>query len=427
MRKIVVLPLLLLAAGILYGSSNPGYYRFPALHGKVVVFTSEGDLWLVGIEGGMARRITSHLGVEAYPAISPDGSTLAFSAEYEGPTEVYTMSIAGGVPQRRTFDGSARVVGWTPDGKILYTTTRYSTLPNAQLLTFDPTSGESAILPLAQANDGSFDAHGTLYFTRLPFQGSHTKRYKGGTAQQIWKYSRGDGEAVPLSKGHEGTSKTPLWYNGRIYFASDRDGTTNLWSMDSVGGSLQQLTFHKGWDVKWPSLHEGRIAYQLGADIHLFDIASKADRLIPITLSSDFDQLRDRWIKNPMEFLTTFDISPSGDRIVLTARGQIFVAPVEQGRFVRVTANNQIRYRNATFMPDGKNILALSDETGETEFVTLPANGVGNTQALTQDATVLRWPGIPSPDGKWIAYTDKNEEIWIFSIEQKKNTRIMKS
>jgi tricorn protease len=415
-----------LAAGVVL-AGNEGYYRFPALAGNAVIFTAEGDLWTVGVDGGTARRLTSHLGVESNAAVSPDGSLVAFSAQYEGSTEVYTMPAAGGVPIRRTFEGGATVVGWTPDGNILYATRRHSTLPNAQVLILDTKTWRGELIPLAQASDASIGPDGAIYFTRLPFQGSHTKRYRGGTAQKIWKFTPGGPEAYPLTADYDGTSKNPMFFQGRVYFATDRDGTMNLWSMTPEGKELQQLTFHKGWDVKSPSLREGRIAYQLGADLRLFDIGTKGDRVLPIALSSDFDQLREKWVKNPMEYLTAFALSPTGDRVVLTARGQVFVAPVEQGRFVRVTGDNRIRYRYGCFMPDGKSLLALSDETGETEFVKLPANGVGAAQPLTGDAEVLRWGGEPSPDGKWIAFTDKNEEIWVFNIEKRTNVRILKT
>src|SRR5580700_5075568 len=97
--------------------SSRGYYRFPTLFGQTIVFTSEGDLWEVGIEGGTARRLTTHPGEETHAAFSPDGKTLAFIARYEGSTEVYAMPVMGGLPERRTFDGGVGdFVGWTPDG-----------------------------------------------------------------------------------------------------------------------------------------------------------------------------------------------------------------------------------------------------------------------------------------------------------------------
>jgi tricorn protease len=418
----LVLPALHLRADDATNEPPRGYYRFPAIHGDTIVFTAEGDLWQVGIAGGVAHRLTSNPGTESHAAFSPDGQTLAFSAEYEGPSQVYTMPADGGLPKRRTFDGeSAWVIGWTPDGRIIYTSTKFSTLPAWQLATLDPVSGDRTVLPLAQASDGCFDSSGqTLYFTRLSFQGSSTKRYKGGFIQHIWKYTTGDAEAIPLGGDFPGTSKCPMWWNSRVYFVTDRDGSMNLWSMDESGADLQQLTQHRDWDVKSPSLSSGRIVYQMGPDLYLYDIAAKTDQLIPISLSSDFDQEREHWVKKPMDYLTAAQLSPDGDRIALTARGQIFVAPADKGRLVEATHDSKIRYRHARFMPDGKSLLALSDATGELEFWTIPANGVGKAEQLTTDSTDFRIEGIPSPDGKWIAYYDKNFRLFIFNLEEKR-------
>ena len=157
-----------------------GYYRFPSIHGDTLVFTAEGDLWVVGTQGGRAQRLTSNPGLETNAAISPDGRTVAFTGTYEGPADVYTMPIAGGLPTRRTSTGNTTVVGWTPDGAILYATRNFSTLPNTQLVRLDTTTDAPALVPLAQAADGAYDGAGTLFFTRLAFQGSHTRRYHGG-------------------------------------------------------------------------------------------------------------------------------------------------------------------------------------------------------------------------------------------------------
>src|SRR5262249_41114734 len=152
---------------------------------------------------------------------------------------------------------------------------------------------------------------------------------------------------------------------------------------------------------------DGRIVYQLGADIRLYDIAGSKDATVPITLESDFDQKRERWVRRPIDYLSASHIAPDGSRVALTARGQVFVAPHRQARLVEVTRNRGVRYRDARFLPDGKTLLAMSDESGEVEFWTLPANGVGQPQQVTHDGTVLRWEAVPSPDGKLIAHRDK--------------------
>jgi len=345
-------------------SSNIGYYRQPALSGDTIVFVSEGDLWKVKAAGGAATRLTSHPAEESNPAISPDGATLAFTGRYEGQAEVYTMSMGGGLPTRWTFDSeTARVVGWTPDGDVLYTSQSRSGLPNWQLFRLDPKAGRREAIPLAQASDGAYDEAGrTLFFTRLPFQGSHTKRYKGGTAQSLWKLGPGEREASPVTADYPGTSRQPMWWKGRVYFASDRDGTMNIWSMAPDGHDLTQHTRHAGWDVLSPSPSGGRIAYQNGADLRLLDLATSDAPAVHVTLDSDFDQTREHWIPKPIDYMTAAHISPDGDRVVLTARGRIFVAPHKQGRFVEVSKKEGVRSRDARFMPDGRSILALSDE-----------------------------------------------------------------
>lgn len=409
----------------LHAGSPRGYYRFPALHGDTIVFTAEGDLWRVPVAGGVAQRLTTHPGSETDAAISPDGRQLAFSASYEGPTEVYVMPIEGGVPKRLTFHGTtARVEGWTPDARVLYETGAHAGLPGTQLATVHPETGERRLLPLAQASQGVFEPGGRLFFTRLAEQSSRTKRYRGGTVQNLWSFADGDPDAAPLTADFKGASREPMWWNGRVHFMSDRDGIMNLWSMKPDGSDLKQHTTHREQDAKSPSLHDGRVVYQHGADLRLHDIASGRDTLLDIRLASDFDQQRERWVKDPMEFLTAVSISPKGDRVALTARGQVFVAPFGQGRLVEVPRRTEVRYRSARFMPDGKTLLALTDESGELEFCTLPANGVGPVTALTTNGTVFRFPGVPSPDGKHIAWTDKDRRSWVHEIETRKTTRI---
>ena len=147
-----------------------GYYRFPNIHGNTVVFTAEGDLWTVPLEGGLARRLTTHTETEREAAISPDGQTIAFSASYEGPTEVYTMPIEGGLPTRWTYEQeSSMVEGWKSDGKLFYSTYAYATLPDRQVVVLDPTTGTRDRVPLAQATEATFDEAGTtIYFVRPP-------------------------------------------------------------------------------------------------------------------------------------------------------------------------------------------------------------------------------------------------------------------
>jgi tricorn protease len=403
-----------------------GYYSDPALHADTIVFTSEGDLWSVGIHGGPARRLTTGSGTESKARISLDGKTVAFAANYEGPSEVYTIPIEGGLPLRRTWDGNSQPEAWAPDGRLLVATDRYSTLPGAQLVLIDD-HGARDIVPLAQAAEATYSSDGhTMFFTRWFRQASETKRYKGGWAENIWSFD-GNNEAVPLTGDFTGTSANPMFWNGRVYFLSDRDGVMNVYSMNPEGHDVKQESHQHTFDIRSASLFDGHIVYACGSDLWLLDIASGQDELIPITLVSDFDQMREHWVKKPRDYLTAIHISPDGSSAVITARGEVFTLPVGPGRIVKVAANSAVRYREARFLPDGKSIVALSTESGETEFWKFPANGVGASEQWTHGDRVLRWEGVPSPDGNLLAHRDKDQQLWIYNIKTKQDKRIAQS
>jgi tricorn protease len=430
LRRLALLAAIVLPTVPLLAADAPplhrGYYSEPALHGDTVVFTSEGDLWTVDIHGGAARRLTSGTGTEHNATISPDGRTVAFRANYEGPNDVYTMPIDGGLPQRRTWDGESRPAGWGPDGRLLVATGRYSTLPGSELLLLDD-QGAREPIPLAQAAEGVYAGDGhTLVFTRWFRQGSQTKRYKGGTAENIWSFD-GTNEAVPLTADFAGTSSNPMFWNGRVYFLSDRAGVMNVYSMDLQGHGVRAESHQRVFDVRSAALFNGRIVYASGADLWRLDLSAAHEEVIPITLVSDFDQMREHWVRRPLDYISQVHISPDGSRAVFTARGEIFTLPAKTGRIVKVAGDSAVRYREASFLPDGKSIVALSTTNGETEFWKFAADGESAPEQWTHDAKVLRWEGVPSPDGHWLAHHDKDRQLWLYDITARQDKRIAQS
>ncbi|HEX2534237.1 MAG TPA: S41 family peptidase [Chitinophagaceae bacterium] len=398
-------------------AQQKGYYRTPALHGNTVVFTAEGDLWKYDLGGGTAARLTTHPGVELNPAVSPDGKQIAFLGQYEGATEVYVMPFNGGVPKRMSYDYNSynlQLVGWTKEGKILYRTDKFSRLPSPQLALIDPATGNTEPLPLWQASQGCYDETGMLYFTRFPNQGSKTKRYKGGFIEQVWRFD-GKSEAVNLTGDYAGTSSHPMYHNGRVFFLSDRDGTMNIWSMSREGKDPKQHTFSKAWDLQSPSLNGSRIVYQKGADIWLYDIAANREQLLDISLLSDFDQRKPRWMKSPVNTISHSDISPNGNYAAIISRGRVFVSPSKSDRWVEVVRKSGIRFKEVHFV-DNKTLALLSDESGEYEVWTMKADGSDVPKQVTKGSkTMITFFDI-APNGRHIAYCDKNDVLRVADV-----------
>ncbi len=398
--------------------AQTGYYRQPAIHGDTVVFVAEGDLWRTSITASdavaRAQRLTTHLAEESQPRISPDGKLVAFTARYEGPAEVYVMPITGGLPTRLTHEGdNARVQGFSRDGRVLYTSSRYSGKPSQRMYAVDPVSKISQPIPLAEAAEGCYLGN-DFVFARLPQTSDNVKNYRGGLVQQLWRFD-GTSEAVLLTADHPGTNRQPMCGSARIYFLSDRDGTMNVWSMAAKGGDAKQHTQHRGFDIRTATISpdQGRIAYQRGADIHVLDVATGADRVLSISLQSDFEHTRTRWVKTPWDFVTAAEPSPTGDRVAFTVRGEIVVMPVGNGRRVELVKNAAVRAREVKFAADGKSVYAFSDQSGEFELHKLPANGVGAGKALTSGAKTLRRGLGVSPDGKWVVHDDKSRVLYL--------------
>ena len=422
MRRCALAAIVLLSMPVFGAEGLLGYYRHPAIHDETIVFYAESDLWRIPAMGGTARRLTTHLERERFPCISPNGKTVAFTASYDGTHEIYLMPLEGGLPTRITHEGISgrrgpRPVSWKSDSELVYATWYFATRDAHQLAILNVETGKKEIIPLEQASDGDFSDDGkTLFFTRLPRQNSFAKRYRGGLIENLWRFREGDEEAVPLTPDYDGTSRDPMVWKDRLYFSSDRDGTMNLWSITLEGKDPVQHTSFAGWDLLSPSLHNGRIIFGNRADIWIYDIAQNKSRKVDIRLASDFDQKRERWISNPMTYLKSWFLSHDGKRVGLTIRGSGYVLPVKAGRVIRLRQNSKSRTRDLRFLPGSEDVIYLSDRSGEMEFWREPANGLGEPSPITSGGKTMRHDGIPSPDGKLLAHTDRNQVLWMRNL-----------
>ncbi|WP_194775879.1 S41 family peptidase [Pararhodonellum marinum] len=405
------------------------YLMQPDVQGDQVVFVAEGDIWKVMLRGGEAARLTTHAGEESSPKISPDGKWVAYAASYEGPTEVYIIPVSGGIPKRLTYEASPSIpTAWKSANELAYVTGQYATAPRLNTVTVNISTGEKTILPLEMAAEGSFSTDGqTYYFVRPTFHNNVTKRYEGGTARQIWKYSAGEEEAVKLTKDYKGEDHHPVFHQGRVYFLSARDGIMNVWSMTESGDGLKQHTHEKSFDVREAAFSAEQMVYRVGADLYRMNLLDGQREPIQVHLVSDFDQMREKWVTDPEKSISSASVSNDGKNVVLTARGRAFVLPVKEGRTVRLDRKDGVRFRDAVFSNDGSEVLVFSDASGEFELYEYNSLGLDKGKPLTSGGQILRFDPVPSPDDNKIAFRDLKQQIWILNKISRKIIQVTES
>ncbi len=416
---LVVVAMLGLAAPLL---AAPGYLRHPDIHGNMVVFVAESDLWITTDKGGGSRRLTTHAGSEYYPRFAPSGRDVAFTGEYDGNRDVYVVPIAGGEPRRLTWHPNPdEVVGWTPDGsRIIFRSNRENPHGNWELFSISPGGGEPEKLPLGYAALLDIErVSGQWAFTRSAYsENASWKRYRGGSSTDIWvgHPDRADWKKVTDFSGPDGF---PMWHAGRIYFLSDQGGTSNIWSMLPDGSDRKRHTDLGAWDARWPAMGpDGRIVFMLAGDIHVFDPAFGTEYKLTIDLPSERILTRVRYPAAERD-ITWFDLAPDGDRVAVVSRGEIFVVPVKtngvDGVVLPISRGSGARERAATFDAQGERLAYVSDATREERIYTIDAWGRGAATPITPELENAGWhfPPLYSPDGKWIAYSDQTQTLYV--------------
>ncbi|RLD56194.1 MAG: peptidase S41, partial [Bacteroidetes bacterium] len=402
--------------------------RFPDIHEDLIVFVHGEDIWSVSTEGGVATRLTIHDGEERYPRFSPDGNLIAFTGYYDGNPDVYVMNKFGGNITRVTYHpGFEEVIGWHPDkNKIIFSAYRSDYPGYSELFLISPDGTGLEKLILHEAARGSFSADGNkIAYNKVSRENRTWKRYKGGTAQDIYIYDLKTDEETNISN-FEGTDRMPMWINDKVYFTSDRDRVLNIYSADPVSGQIEQITTHKNYDIRRPEFGGNKIVYELGGDLMVLDINTKRSAKVEIEILTDMPEARP-YLKNVKDNITGIDCSPGGERAVIVARGEIFTVPFKEGSTRNLTRSSGARDKDAVWSPDGKNIAYISDESGEYNVYIVDQLGESDPKQLTNFDDgyrhSLRW----SPDSKMLTFTDHTLTLNILDVESKKLTSVDKA
>ncbi len=443
-----------------------GYYRFPTIFQNTIVFVAEDDLWSISVDegvgnggvvnGGIAHRLTSNVGEVTSPHFSPDGQWLAFVGREEGTNEVYLMEAQGGPARRLTFLGAqCRVSGWTPDGLSIIFSSSYGQPAghDHRLYTIraDSKNGEVTALPYGEARSLSFGSQGGIVLGRNTNDPARWKRYRGGSAGQLWIDRTGDGVFERFLSEMRGNLAAPMWIatpanttskrrrkasananadanadgaasltQGRIYFVSDHEGVGNLYSCQPDGSDIRRHSDHEDFYTRNPSTDGSRIVYHAGADLYLYGIASDHSQRIEISYRSPQVQ-RNRKFVDAGRYLDSVQIHPSGQALAVTSRGKLFSFFNHEGPVLQLGERDGVRYRLPEWFNDGRRMVVISDEQGEESLEIRVGNPTEAAQRLNglDLGRVVSMKMSPTEDK--IAISNHRHELMVIDLIQSRS------
>lgn len=403
-------------------AQNTKLLRQPTLHNSDVVFVYANDLWKASVNGGTAIRLTSDDGYELNPHFSNDGKWIAFTAQYDGNIDVFVVPSTGGEPKRLTYHPTGDFVqGWTPDGKILFRSGREGrpTQTN-KFFTVSANGGLPEALDIPRAAYGEISSNGKhVAYTPITSWDPEWRNYRGGQAMPIWIVDLKTKELIRTPQSDGERHLDPVWLDGIVYYLSERDYTSNIWSFDPKTQVETQMTFHKKFDVKSLDASDNMIVYEQGGLLHTLNPSDKSTKTLNIQVKADLNFSRSRWENVSGRQLSNPNISPNGKRAVFEHRGEIFTVPKENGTWRNLTNSSGVADRTPIWSPKGDRIAWFSDKSGEYQLVLADQDGQNQQYIKLPNNTFYFQPDW-SPDGKHIAYTDTDYNIWVINIDSKK-------
>ena len=417
-----------------YGSrasaSSPTLMRYPTTSLTEVAFVAQGGLWTAPLAGGRATRLPLDFGDVVAPRFSPDGRWIAFTRWAGEARDVYVVPSGGGAARRLTFDGDGGpgddlVLAWTPDGSSVVFLSSHGS-PSAKLyqaFAVPLGGGQPRRLPLDRAGQMSFSPNGdAIVFNRIFRNFELRKRYLGGQHQNLYTYDFVSKRLRRLTD-RKGTDTAPMWAGRKVYFLSDRGPgfRQNIWVYDLDTHATRQVTRFSDYDVDWPSLGAGGIAFQQGGRLYRLDLPSERLHELAVEVPRDGSTAPHEVVAGDLARIkdalggVDYSLAPDGSALLASARGDIVRVPAS-GAPSDLTRTPGVDEDHPSWSPDGRLIAYTTDVGGEQQVAVRPAAG-GPERLLTRSHAGYFYTGVWSPKGDVLAVADANHALWIVPVD----------
>ena len=388
-----------------------------AINQSHIAFTYAGKIWLVERSGGTAKRLTNTPNEETSPVFSPDGKRIAFSRTNGNDWDVFIAAADGsGEPTRVTMmPEDDFVTAWSPDGKeVIFETTRDEETVTRLYKTSVERLALATPLPLHQSYSGSLSPDGSRIAYNPRSGAGEWRYYRGGYAAPLWIADIKTGALEKLSNGTH-NDRNPVWVQDKIFFVSDRTGISNLYAYDTRSKKTEQLTKYAGQGVRSASATTDAAIYVQGGRIHLLDLKTGNDQTIKVSVTPDTSELAPR-TASAMRSLERILPSPSGDRLVFGARGEVLVFDPANGSYKNLTNTPGIAERYPTISPDSKSVAYVSDESGEYALHVRSLENDSVKKIQIEPKPSFYWNLVWSPDSQKLAFPDRRLNLWLVDV-----------
>ena len=441
MKKILLALIAPLATASAMAQSDPLWMRFPAISpdGKTVAFSYKGDIWTVPANGGQARQITTNPAYDAYPVWSPDSRQIAFASSREGSMDIYVVGRDGGAPRRVTTDsGDEYPMAWRNDSTIML---KASIMPKATSIMFADFSqvyevsdkggrmrlfSDIPMEDISVGNDGAL-----LYHDNKGYEDPFRKHHQSPICRDIWLYKGGNYTKLTNFAGED---RTPVWGddNNTYYYLSEEDGTFNVYKRRIGETAKTQLTHYKGNPVRFLTRStDGTLCYAYDGAIYTLKEGSQPVRLnLSMVADDGSDKLRRQVLRSGA---TEFAVSPSGKEIAFVVHGDVYVTSTDYTTTKRITDTPE-QERNVNFSPDGRSLVYASERGGlwqiyQTSIVNKDEKQFTYATQLKEEqlvkSSLVDMQPAYSPDGKSVAYIEDRGALKAVDVKTKAVRQLM--